>query len=110
MLLSKIKKRDGRIVDFDPNRIKNAVHKAFLAVELSGDDKAETVTKEVVKLLEEKFTQQIPSVEDIQDSVIEVLKKTGHEKVALEYQNYRKKKKELRELRESARNRAETDG
>jgi ribonucleoside-diphosphate reductase alpha chain len=100
MLLSKIKKRDGRIVDFDPNRIKNAVHKAFLAVELSGDDKAETVTKEVVKLLEERFTQQIPSVEDVQDSVIEVLKKTGHEKVALEYQSYRKKKKEIRELRD----------
>jgi ribonucleoside-diphosphate reductase alpha chain len=100
MLLSKIKKRDGRIVDFDPNRIKNAVHKAFLAVELSGDDKAETVTKEVVKLLGERFRQQIPTVENVQDSVVEVLKRTGHEEVALEYESYRKKKNELRKLRD----------
>jgi len=100
MLLSKIKKRDERIVDFDPDRIKNAVYKAFLAVELSGEDKAETVTNEVVRLLEERFRRQTPSVEDAQDAVIEVLKKKGHEKVALEYQSYRKKKKELRELRD----------
>jgi ribonucleoside-diphosphate reductase alpha chain len=100
MLLRKIKKRDGRIVDFDPDRIKNAVYKAFLAVELSGEDKAETVTDEAVRLLEERFGRETPSVEDAQDAVIEVLRKKGHEKVALEYQNYRKKKKELRELRD----------
>lgn len=100
MLLSKLRKRDGRIVDFDQNRIKNAVYKAFLAVELSGDDKAEAVTNEVVGLLEDRFGRKTPSVEDVQDAVVEVLKKTGHEKVAQEYQNYRKKKKELRELRD----------
>ena len=40
-MFSKIKKRDGRIVDFDADRIKNAVHKAFLAVELGNGEKAE---------------------------------------------------------------------
>jgi hypothetical protein len=34
MVLRKIKKRDGIIVNFDADRIKSAVHKAFLAVEL----------------------------------------------------------------------------
>ena len=48
MFLSKIKKRDGRTADFDPARIKNAVHKAFLAVELGDGEKAETVTTAVV--------------------------------------------------------------
>ena len=100
MILSKIKKRDGRIIDFDPNRIKNAVHKAFLAVELGDGANAENITNEVVKLLEDEFREKIPSVEDAQDMVVEVLKKQGYEKVALEYQDFRKKKEEIRALRE----------
>jgi ribonucleoside-diphosphate reductase alpha chain len=100
MIIAKIKKRDGRIVDFDQDRIKNAVHKAFLAVELGDGARAEDVTKEVVSLIEEEFREKIPSVEDVQDTVIEVLKTRGYEKVAQEYQDFRKKKEELRVLRE----------
>jgi ribonucleoside-diphosphate reductase alpha chain len=100
MILSKIRKRDGRIVDFNSDRIKNAIHKAFLAVELGNGEKAENVTEEVVRLLEEKFREKIPSVEDAQDMVITILKERGYEKVAREYQDYRKKKEELRALRE----------
>ncbi len=100
MVLSKIKKRDGTIVDFDPERIKDAVHKAFLAVELGNGEKAENVTDEVVKTLEQKFPQATPSVEDAQDTVVEIQKKKGYQKVAIEYQDYRNKKQELRALRE----------
>lgn len=101
MAIAKIKKRDGRIVDFDASRIKNAIHKAFIAVELGNGEKAESVTKEVVKLLEQKFEGKVPSVEDAQDLVIEVLKRQGYEKVASEYQSFRKKKDEIRKLRAS---------
>jgi len=101
MFSRKIKKRDGRIADFNPDRIKNAVHKAFLAVELGNGEKAETVTAEVVKRLEEKLKEKTPSVEDAQDLVIEVLQKKGYEKVAHAYQDYRTKKEELRALRET---------
>ncbi len=100
MVLTKIKKRDGRIADFDAERIKDAVHKAFLAVELGDGVKAEEVTTAVVKLLEQKFQQAVPSVEDAQDVVVNVLKEKGFGKVALEYQDFRKKKEELRALRE----------
>jgi ribonucleoside-diphosphate reductase alpha chain len=100
MFLSKIKKRDGRTADFDPDRIKNAVHKAFLAVELGDGEKAESITSEVVKRLDAKFKEKTPSVEDAQDLVVEVLEKKGYGKVAQEYQDYRKKKRELRALRE----------
>jgi ribonucleoside-diphosphate reductase alpha chain len=100
MIFKKIKKRDGRIVDFDSDRIKNAVHKALLAVELGDGEKAESITREVVKLLEEKFKEQTPTVEDVQDTVVAVLTKNGYEKVAQGYQDYRKKKEELRALRE----------
>src|SRR3989337_2693452 len=100
MVLSKIRKRDGTIIAFDPERIKDAVHKAFLAVELGNGEKAQDVTNEVVKILEQKFPQVTLSVEDAQDMVVEVLRKKGYQKVAEEYQDYRKKKQELRVLRE----------
>ena len=100
ILSRKIKKRDGRIADFDPARIKNAVHKAFLAVELGNGEKAESITSEVVKRLDAKFKEETPSVEDVQDLVVEVLEEKGYEKVAQEYQDYRNKKEELRALRE----------
>jgi ribonucleoside-diphosphate reductase alpha chain len=96
MTITKIKKRDGRIVDFDPSRIKDAIHKALIAVELENGERAENITREVVKLLEEKFEEKIPSVENVQDLVVEVLKRNGYEKVADEYQDYRKKKEQIR--------------
>lgn len=99
MSITKIKKRDRRIVDFDSARIKDAIHKAFIAVELKDGERAESITEKVVRLLKEKFVDRIPSVEDAQDLVIEVLKKNGYEKVALEYQDYRKKKDEIRKLK-----------
>ncbi|RLI88973.1 MAG: ribonucleotide-diphosphate reductase subunit alpha, partial [Candidatus Altiarchaeales archaeon] len=99
MQITKVRKRDGRIVKFDPTRIKNAIHKAFVAVELEDKGRAERITNEVIKLLEKKFKKAIPSVEDIQDLVVEVLRKKGYRKVAKEYQAYRKKKEELRKLK-----------
>ncbi len=100
MVFQKIKKRDGRLVDFDAERIKNAVHKAFLAVELGDGEKASSITEAVVKALQGKFKDATPSVEDVQDAVVLVLRQNGYEKVALGYQDYRKKKEELRTLRE----------
>ena len=100
MPITKIRKRDGRVVDFDSSRIRDAIHRAFIAVELEDGKRAESVTKEVVQLLERKFEKRIPSVEDVQDLVIEVLRKKGYGGVAKEYQSYRKKKEEIRELRE----------
>ena len=99
MVIRKIRKRDGRVVDFDAGRIRDAIHRAFIAVELEDGEKAEKITREVVKLLEERFKRKIPSVEDAQDVVIEVLKKKGYGKVAREYQAYRKAKDEIRRLR-----------
>jgi ribonucleoside-diphosphate reductase alpha chain len=100
MVPTKIKKRDGSIVDFEPERIKDAVHKALLAVELEDGPKAEGITVEVISLLEQKFQWATPSVEDVQDAVVEILRKKGFERVAREYQDFRKKKEELRALRE----------
>ncbi len=101
MPIDSIRKRDGRIVSFDAGRIKNAVQRAFIAVELGDGEKAGKVTKEVVQLLEKKFEEQTPSVEDAQDFVIAVLNRSGYGRVAEEYAAYRKKKGEIRALRET---------
>ena len=100
MAIKKITKRDGKVVDFDSSRIRDAIYKAFIAVELGDGKKAETITNEVVRLLEDKFKERIPSVEDAQDLVVQVLRKWGYDKVAQEYEAYRQKKTEIRKLRE----------
>lgn len=101
MSIAKIRKRDGRLVAFDSSRIRDAIHRALIAVELEDGGKADDLTREIVKLLEAKFAEAVPSVEDAQDAVIEVLKREGFLKIAEEYQTYRKKKEEIRNLRET---------
>jgi ribonucleoside-diphosphate reductase alpha chain len=100
MIIRRIRKRDGTVADFDSSKINDAIYRAFIAVELGDGEKANATTKDVVQILEERFKEKIPSVEDAQDVVVEVLKKRGYEKVADEYQSYRMKKEEIRSLRE----------
>jgi len=99
MVISKIVKRDGAVADFDPAKIRDAVYKAFIAVELADGEKADSVTREVVQLLEERFEGRTPTVEDAQDVVVQVLREKGFGQVAIGYQAYREKKQEIRNLR-----------
>ncbi len=98
-MLTKIIKRDGRIVDFDESRIFNAVLKAFNATKRGNKSDAREVTKEVVKLLEERFVNKYPSVEEIQDTVVEVLVKLNYKEVAKAYQDYREERARIREMK-----------
>ncbi len=99
MSIKRIRKRDGRIVDFDSARIKDAIHKAFIAVELEDGDRAQNVTREVLQTLQTRYGERFPTVENVQDTVIEVLRVQGYEKVADEYHGYRQKKSEIRKLK-----------
>ncbi len=95
--IKKIRKRDGRIVDFDPSRIANAIWKAAKAV--GGKDKRRPweLAKQVVELLEKKLKPgEIPSVEQVQDLVEKVLVENGHYKTAKAYILYRQKRAEAR--------------
>ena len=100
MVISEIKKRDGRIVKFDQQKITDAIYKALVASDYGGKN-AKHLSDNVVHILNKRFPERIPNVEDIQNIVIEVLKKKGFKKVAEEYSIYRKKKEELRELRKA---------
>jgi ribonucleoside-diphosphate reductase alpha chain len=95
--VSKITKRDGRTVDFDENKIAAAILKALKAVEREDEKLARKLSEEVVRLLNERFEDKIPSVENVQDLVEEVLIRKGYADVAKAYILYRQKRTEIRE-------------
>ncbi len=97
-------KRDGSIVEFTPQRITNAIYRAAVAV--GGRDKrtAEALTEKVCRLLEEHTPEgEIPTVEQIQDTVEKVLIEEGHAKVAKAYILYRAERAKLRTQRAERR-------
>lgn len=91
-----VKKRDNRIVPFDQSKITNAIKKAIFAVKEENGQSAQKVSDEVVKAINQKYGGKTPTVENIQDLVVATLKSTGHEDVADAYEDYRKKRTEIR--------------
>ncbi|NNG27756.1 MAG: response regulator SirA, partial [Ignavibacteriaceae bacterium] len=88
--ITKVIKRSGAIVPFNQKRIANAIYRAVVAVGGRDKHKAEQLSEEVVKILNEKFTDNItPNIEDIQDIVEKVLIENGHATVAKEFILYR---------------------
>lgn len=96
-----VKKRDGRVIPFNEDRITRAIFLAATNVaERDGiipDYKlSEQLTQEVIKLLNHKYSESVPSVEDIQNSVVKVLIETGHAKTSEEYIVYRTERSRIR--------------
>ena len=96
--ISKIRKRDSRIVDFDEEKITRAIWAAAQAVGGRNRKLAERLSNRVVVLLEEKFPQEIPGVEDVQDVVEKTLIEEGHARTAKAYILYRKQHENLRKI------------
>ncbi|MGQ9802094.1 MAG: ribonucleoside triphosphate reductase [Candidatus Saccharicenans sp.] len=103
--ITRIKKRDGAIVDFTQDKITNAIYKAMRSQSIDDLMEAQHVSDIVVFVLEEKFGgYTIPSVEQIQDIVEMVLMKQGYHEVAKSYILYREKHKAIREAKETGIN------
>ncbi|WP_427338392.1 ribonucleoside triphosphate reductase [Caloranaerobacter sp. DY30410] len=98
-MVARVQKRNGNIVDFDIQKIENAIFAAAKAV--GGDDRKEArrLAEITANILEEAFGAGIPTVEDIQDIVEKVLIEEGHAKTAKAYILYRKKHEELRDVK-----------
>jgi ribonucleoside-diphosphate reductase alpha chain len=95
----KIKKRNGAIVDFNPQKITIAIQKAFASVlGDSHDAEAQTITRSVMKTLDEQFsnTAFIPEVEKVQDLVEDSIAAHGFFAVAKAYIVYRYEHAKLR--------------
>jgi anaerobic ribonucleoside-triphosphate reductase len=98
-MIRKIKKRDGKIVDFNPVRITEAIWKAAQAVGGKDYKRAAELTDTVITLLEKELKRsEIPSVEQVQDTVEKVLIEDGHAKTAKAYILYRKQHQDMREI------------
>jgi len=98
--IEKIRKRDGRIVDFDSNKIAEAIWKAAKAI--GGKDRKLSVklAEQVVETLEKQLKPgEIPSVEQVQDIVEKTLIENGHARTAKAYILYRQKRAEIRKAK-----------
>jgi ribonucleoside-diphosphate reductase alpha chain len=97
MEITKIKKRNGTIVDFDRTRIERAIEKACVATGVAvSSEFYSSVTDDVATLVEERFEERIPGVEDIQDVVEMMLAERGLFEVAKAYILYRKQREDVR--------------
>jgi ribonucleoside-diphosphate reductase alpha chain len=94
-----IRKRDGRVVEFDSSRIANAIGKAFTALRIEDARAVSKLAAKVMGIAQQRFNSAIPGVEDIQNLVEEVLIDAGYAEVARTYILYRQKRSEIREAK-----------
>ncbi|MFC2076334.1 ribonucleoside triphosphate reductase [candidate division KSB1 bacterium] len=94
----RIRKRDGRLVPFEKEKITGAVFKATQAVNEPDRDKAVAVADQVTDMIEVFYKgNQIPTVENVQDLVEKILIRNGYADVAKSYILYRDQHTKIRE-------------
>ncbi len=95
-----IKKRDGRMVPFNQERITNAILKAMLVTGEGSQAESKGVSDRVAKDLKAKYpSDYILGIEEIQDVVERALILMDYVKTAKAYILYRQKRAEVREKR-----------
>lgn len=97
-LLTKIVKRDGRVVDFEPEKITLAITKAGAATQEFSPDMAQKLTMRVLNLAHQLAGQHHPTVEQVQDIVEDVLLTSPYKKTAKAYIIYRDQHSKIREV------------
>ena len=98
-MIRKIRKRDGKVVDFNPIKITDAIWKAAQAVGGKDHRKAAELTDKVLERLEKELKKgEIPTVELVQDCVEKTLIEEGHAKTAKAYIIYREQHARIREI------------
>jgi len=100
LMLQKIRKRDGRIVKFDSDKITKAIAGAGTATGEFNSEVARKLTLRVLDLAQPALNHQIPTVEEIQDTVEQVLFSSPYQKTAKAYILYREQHARLRETRD----------
>ena len=94
----KIKKRDGKIEDFELSKVSKAIEKAFMAEhKFYNEDIINMLSLRVTAQMNSKVANDIIDIEDVQDSVEVVLIQAGYVDVARSYMFYRKARANLRE-------------
>lgn len=104
-LVLKTIKRNGKVVEYDANKIKIAITKAFIAVEGNNAAASNRIHEQIADLanvVTAIFTRRMPTggtihIEDIQDQVERALMRNGHHKVARSYVLYREERSKARQ-------------
>ncbi|MBT3277770.1 MAG: ribonucleoside triphosphate reductase [Phycisphaerales bacterium] len=96
-MFERIRKRDGKVVEFRPEKIARAIYKAAVSVGGSNYEKAEELTQDVIALAGQRELGQVAEVEDVQDIIEKVLIEGGHAATAKAYILYREKRKGARQ-------------
>ena len=102
MSISHVRKRTGELVAFDAEKITQAIQKAMRYLDITNRKKAESLTRKTVESLTSKqttFYQGIPTIEQIQDTVEDVLEKQ-EKRVYKAYSLYRRSRGIAREIKQ----------
>ncbi|MBU1166948.1 ribonucleoside triphosphate reductase, partial [Patescibacteria group bacterium] len=95
-MFKRIKKRDGKVVKFDAEKITHAITAAGEATGDFGEKVAKRLTLKTLSLAKDTITDKVPSVEEIQDIVEEVLLSSSYKETAKSYILYREQHSQLR--------------
>ena len=95
-----VAKRDGAVAEFELSKITEAIRKAFEAKEkYYSQDMLQMLGLRVTADFQEKISDEMICVEDIQDSVENVLIQCGYADVAKAYILYRKQREKMRNMK-----------
>jgi len=94
--IERIRKRDGNVVDFRPEKIEAAIGKALAATGTGDGRIAASLAGRAIETLEKAFVGAVPTVEDIQDVVEQTLMSGGYALAAKAYILYRQQRAEVR--------------
>ena len=97
-MIGTIIKRDGRTMEFNLEKISQAIFKAAQAIGGKDYEQAKQLAVQVQEELEKSMGNTPPTVEQVQDTVEDVLIKNGHSRTAKEYILYRAQRTRVREM------------
>ena len=91
-----VTKRDGTLAPFDSSKIYNAILKAGTSTAEFSEQEAWLLTAQVLKVVEHKFSESLPTIEQIQDIVEQVLISANYFATAKAYILYRDQRQRTR--------------
>lgn len=97
-MITKIKKRDGREVPFNIEKIASAIFKAASVTGGKDYNTAVELAEKVADYIEKDLNRKVPEVEEIQDSVEKILIDEGYARTAKEFILYRAERTRIREM------------
>ena len=95
--IEKVTKRDGTLAPFDSSKIYNAINKAGSTTKEFGEEESWLLTAQVLKVLKHKFEAELPTIEQIQDVVEQVLISANYFATAKAYILYRDQRQRSRQ-------------